>query len=230
MTNTTHALRPGLTPRPLRIARLPISDRGYPVPWFVDWIDGVPDFRVTSFVKFADAIQNRRCWVCGDRLGQWLAFAIGPMCAITRTTTEPPSHYDCAAWSAINCPFLSRPNMVRRDDAYTETLKGNGAGIGIDRNPGVVALWVSKSYRTFNDHQGRTLIRVGDPERVEWWAHGRQATRAEVLDSIASGYPALYAACAREQGAQRQLAARGALAALRAEVERTIVPAEVAPR
>jgi hypothetical protein len=30
---------------PARFARLPADERGYPVPKFVEWIDGKPDFR-----------------------------------------------------------------------------------------------------------------------------------------------------------------------------------------
>jgi hypothetical protein len=32
---------------------------------------------------------------------------------------------------------------------------------------------------------------LGEPERVDWYAHGRAATRAEVDESIATGLPAL---------------------------------------
>ena len=61
-------------------------------------------------------MREKRCWVCGDPLGVHLTFPIGPMCALNRTISEPPSHHECASWSARNCPFLSRPHMVRRED------------------------------------------------------------------------------------------------------------------
>jgi hypothetical protein len=38
-------LRPELTELPLRMRGLPLDERGYPVPWFVAWIDGKPEFR-----------------------------------------------------------------------------------------------------------------------------------------------------------------------------------------
>src|SRR5690242_2247182 len=111
-------LRPELEqPLPDRIARLPLDERGYPVPWFVDWVDGKPEFRAMDPAKWKRAVKERLCWVCGDRLGVLLVFPIGPMCGINRTTAEPPSHRDCALWSVRNCPFLSRPHMVRREDA-----------------------------------------------------------------------------------------------------------------
>ena len=40
------ALCKDLPPLPRRFLGLPIDDRGYPVPWFVHWVDGKPDFRL----------------------------------------------------------------------------------------------------------------------------------------------------------------------------------------
>ena len=101
---------------PPRIRRLPVSPAGFPVPWFIQWFDGgkpcapgdgVPDFRVFDAGKLRLAIKARRCWVCGGQLGVHLAFVIGPMCSINRVISEPPSHRECAVFSATACPFLS---------------------------------------------------------------------------------------------------------------------------
>lgn len=71
---------------PPRIARLPVNDAGYPVPWFVAWIDGKPDFRVIGPAKLPKAVKEGRCWICGDKItGPTVAFVIGPMCAVNRT-------------------------------------------------------------------------------------------------------------------------------------------------
>jgi len=95
---------------------LPLDERGYPVPWFVAWVDGKPEFRASSREKFRDAVKKRLCWVCGEQLGVYMVFVAGCMCGINRTTSEPPCHLECGQWSAINCPFLSNPQMVRRED------------------------------------------------------------------------------------------------------------------
>ena len=186
-------MRPELTDSPPRIAKLPLDRRGYPVPWFVPMVNGEPEFRAMDPAKFRQALQERRCWVCGEPLGAYLAFVIGPMCAITRTTAEPPTHRDCARWSAVNCPFLSRPHMVRREDAFTDAHLANVAGIGLRRNPGVALIWVTRTFSVFRDDKGWPLLRVGDPTAVEWWCEGRAATRAEVQASVASGLPSLLA-------------------------------------
>ena len=195
-------LRPELTPLPRRMMLLPIDARGYPVPWFVAWINGQPDFRVITTEKWTKAVRERRCWVCGQVLGVWFAFTAGPMCGISRTTAEPPAHLDCAEWAARNCPFLARPHMRRREDEMTEALRGNDRGIPLPRNPGAVFVWSTKTYKVFGDPRGRPLIEMGPPEKVSWWSEGRPATRAEVEHSVETGFPALLK-LAREQDAEQ---------------------------
>lgn len=205
------ALRPELEPLPPRMRHLPIDARGYVVPYFVAWIDGRPEFRVIDPKTFARCLTRRLCWVCGDTLGQYLSFCLGPMCTITRTTAEPASHHSCASWSARNCPFLTRPHMVRREDDLTAICISSGDAI--KRNPGVVAIWTTKQYRIFTDDKGGPLLSVGDPSRpVDWYAEGRTATRAEVEASIASGLPLLRAA-AQQDGAEGHAALDHAIAA-----------------
>lgn len=182
-------LRAELEALPARLHFLPVDERGYPVPWFVAWRDGKPEFRAMDGEKWVRAVAQRLCWVCGEQLGNWLTFVIGPMCGITRTTGEPPCHLDCARWSARNCPFLSRPHMVRREDGLPDNIEI--AGIAISRNPGVTLLWTTRTFDVFDDGNGKGLISVGDPERVEWWAEGRPATREEVEHSVETGIPIL---------------------------------------
>jgi hypothetical protein len=37
-----------LPPPPSRMKVLKLDERGFPVPWFVHWEDGKPDFRIIS--------------------------------------------------------------------------------------------------------------------------------------------------------------------------------------
>lgn len=193
-------------PMPPKMKALPLTEKGFPVLWFADEVDGKPDLRVMDGRKLARAIKEGRCWLCGQLLGVHKAFVIGPMCAITRTTSEPPSHLDCALYAMKACPFLTRPKVHRREACLPEDARMSGTGIM--RNPGVTTLWVSKSYRVWHPKPGQLLITVGKPERVEWWAEGREATRAEVMASIESGLPILYAECDRDSdpvGARSEL-------------------------
>lgn len=183
-------LRDGLPPVPERMARLPI-DRGYPVPWFVDWIDGKPDFRIVDGRKLTRAIKGRVCWLCGEPIGRFGAFVIGPMCAVNRVTSEPPCHRECAIFGATACPFLTRPHAERREAnlpaGYTEP-----AGVGLKRNPGACVVWITRSWKWFNAGNG-VLCEVGDPTEVLWFAEGRAATREEIETSIQTGLPLLLA-------------------------------------
>lgn len=186
---------------PARMQSLPVDDRGYPVPWFVAWVDGKPEFRAMDPEKFVRAIREKLCWVCGERLGVHVCFVAGPMCGINRTSSEPPSHLECAKWSAENCPFLSNPRMVRREDDQinNERLRENAAGIALARNPGVAMLWITRQFEVFRTGKG-LLIQMGEPERVEWFCQGRCATRKEVEESVATGLPSLMAIAAQERG------------------------------
>lgn len=181
---------------PPRIARLPISPKGYPVPWFVNWQDGVPDFRVIGPGKTVAAVKLNLCWICGGTLGQFKVFVIGPMCSINRVSAEPPSHLDCAEYAARACPFLTKPNM-RRNEKNMPPERKDPPGMMIRRNPGVTALWISKHFTLMRVDHG-TLFNIGEPERVEWFAEGRTATRAEVDESIRTGLPALEEAAASD--------------------------------
>ena len=181
---------------PARIARLPRDHRGFPVPWFVRRIDGEPDFRLVEPGKLA-AAHKGRCWTCGEPLGVHRVYVIGPMCVINRVTSEPASHRDCAEFAARACPFLTRPRMRRNQKDLPEDR--TVPGIHLDRNPGAVALYETRTARPFRAGEG-VLFRLGEPTRVDWFAEGRPATRAEIIASIESGYPQLLEVATRYDG------------------------------
>lgn len=178
-------LRQGLPPPPARWNKLPIDRRGYPVPFFVDYVNGEPDHRIMAAYKVPMAIKRRLCWLCGQKLDDVVASVIGPMCAITRTIGEPPSHPECARYGAIACPHLTRPLAQRRPvDVPGATFQEGG----LRRNPGAVCVWMSRGVRPFR--AGRSILfDLGDelPVATEWYAQGRPALRSEVEASIDSG-------------------------------------------
>lgn len=187
---------------PKNMRGLPVDKRGYPVPWFVDWINGEPEFRAMDGKKWVRAVRESLCWVCGQKLGVSKCFVAGPMCGINRTSSEPPSHPECGRWSAQNCPFLANPQMVRREDELinNQTFRDKAPGKAITRNPGVAMLWFTRSYEVFDAGGGRPLMTMGKPIAVEWYCEGRVATREEVDESIAGGLPALEAIARTETG------------------------------
>jgi hypothetical protein len=181
--------REGLPPLPPQMRDLPIDPRGFPVPWFTPWdnTEGRWRFDAADTNKIGVAVRQRRCWICGQGLHKNLAFVIGPMCAINRTTSEPPSHCECASFAVRACPFLIRPRMRRAPMADDASKPG---GIMLERNPGVSLIWVTRIFSVMPRYR---LFGVGDPVRVEQWAEGRSATSAETIESIRTGLPALLA-------------------------------------
>jgi hypothetical protein len=174
---------------PARIRALPTDARGFPVPWFVAWVDGKPDHRIVDSSKFAPAINSKLCWTCGRPLGQTFAFVIGPMCAINRVISEPPSHRECCEYSLRACPWLSRPNAHRRVAGLPDDVS-EPAGEGLKRNPGVCVLWVTRGYKPFRVDNG-LLFRLGDPIETIWYTEGRPASRDEAVSAVYRGLPAL---------------------------------------
>lgn len=198
---------------PPRMRGLPLDHRGFPVPWFVAWVDAkgnlwdqgrpgsVPDFRVVDQRKLVRAVKERRCWLCGQPLGRFLAFVIGPMCAVNRVNSEPPSHRECAEFALWACPFLSRPRM-RRNEIDLPPGMIPAPGIHLDHNPGVMALWVATGYEAVQPSHGRpgTLFELGEPVSLHWYAEGRPATEVEIGDALGRGLPQLRAISEKQGG------------------------------
>ena len=180
-------------PIPHYMRHLPISAKGFPIPWFVSKLgNGEYDIRIADGSKIPRAVRQKLCWLCGNTLGRHLAFVIGPMCAVNRITSEPPCHRACAEYAVAACPFLTQPRMRRNEKDKPDEAK-NAAGIMLSRNPGVVLIWMTKTFTPFRPHAGNagTLFKLGKPEALMFYSEGRQATREEIIASIESGIPLL---------------------------------------
>ena len=194
---------------PARIARLRRDKHGRPVPWFVADVDGVPDFRLLKPGAVGLAVTSKCCFICGTLFARQepRAFTIGPMCVVNLVSAEPPAHAECASYSAQACPFLTTPNMHRRDRQMPSGV-AMPPGHMIMRNPGVVAVYVCRYNRAFTVKRmpdGLLFDLGASPLFVEWWARGRRATRAEVMASIDSGMPELTDLAQNEPGGLNQL-------------------------
>jgi hypothetical protein len=159
---------------PLRMRGRPVDHRGFPVPWFVTekTEDGLWDFARVTPERYRTAIKRRLCWVSGEPMGRLMSFVIGPMCVVNRVAADPPVIPEIAKWSAKVCPFLSRPLAKRPDDGRP----GYTPGIGIVDNPGMCAVWTTRSFEL----ERTGLMIIGDPVEVTWWHQGRRATQDEI--------------------------------------------------
>jgi len=193
MTEHKVKLPPGM---PSKMKGLKRDEVGRPIPFFVGYPDGKPDFRTMDGTRLREAIMGDLCWVCGQRLlrsqgGLVGTFVAGPMCLINCTSAEPPAHGDCAEWCAKACPFLVNPNKVRRETGLEGKLE-EAAGIAIARNPGVTALIESQKWVTWRPDGGGVLFNIQRIRSVEFFAQGERATVKDVMESIETGLPLLH--------------------------------------
>lgn len=173
--------RPSIENMPHRIAALPISDNGYPIPYFVAKIDGKHDFRVIDPLKIHRCVRDKLCWICGDKLGKFKAFSAGPLLTVTRLSGEPPSHTDCAEFAARTCPFMLLP----RSKMHTAEIDGTTAiPAMLTHNPGVTVIWVTDSYEVIRGGHSVAFL-AGEPISVHWYAEGQHATRDHAERGIA---------------------------------------------
>ncbi len=187
--------------KPKRIAALR-TYRGWPIPWFIEFRDGFPDFVTINPRKIIDALYNETCWICGQKLVGDVTFSVGPMSGVNLTAAEPPQHYDCAAYAVQVCPFLVNPSARRRDGCHEKTGSRQVEG-GIDHNPGVMLLWTCKSFTSFDVEGGKLCKMHGPPVQAEWWRRGHIASRDEVVDAIDLGVAKIKAMIEEEEPANR---------------------------
>jgi hypothetical protein len=195
MARTT--LRPELCSIiPPRMQNRPIDARGYSIPWFVDYIDGQPDFRCADQRKLRRAIAHKLCWLCGEKLGRHLSFVIGPMCVVNRVTSEPPCHLDCATYAVKGCPFMTLPAAQYRTANLPACAKAPG-GVLLQHNPTACAIYTTHDFSIFLPGNG-ILFRLAEAESVTFWHRGRLATRAELDAALAIGFPKVHAMAVEE--------------------------------
>lgn len=178
-----NTLRNGLPALPDHMRALPVDARGYPIPWFVKWIDGKPDFRVLDDEKFKKSVRFNLCHVCGNKLGRHRSFIGGPMATLQRISGEPPMHLDCALFAVKACPFMLMPRSKRRTANLPDELTGiTPPGIEIvDENPGISCIWTCSLY-TINRDRGVFEFRSLVSEH--WFTEGREATQDEITAAL----------------------------------------------
>lgn len=173
-------LRDDIPPPPTHMASRPLH-RGYPVPYFVGWVDGLPEFRVADRHKHEMCRMHEFCWCCGKPLGTHRVLVTGPMALLTKITAEPPSHRACAEYALQACPHLVHPHAKRREAGMPEK-RSSPAGTLVTTNPGVALAW--EGDYEFVKRQDGWLIELKEPVVLDWWTRGRRATREEALAGL----------------------------------------------
>lgn len=114
MNSISTTLRQDLPTLPARMRKLPVSSHGEPVPFFCRWVDGKPAMRAADPLKLAACHDRGLCVLCGEPLGQYKAFVLGPMSAVNRLSDAPPAHTECAKFAAMTSPDLALVWVTRR--------------------------------------------------------------------------------------------------------------------
>lgn len=170
-------MRESLPPVPEHMKDLPISENGYPIPFFVATVNGKPDFRVLDPNAIYDCVDLGLCWVCGNKMeGHAVTFVAGPMLAINQMSAEPPMHHECATYAVQSCPFMLYPKAQRRAaNLPVESTSDYCPGKMIDSNPGVSVLWTTRGYQVERSNHAMAFT-AGAPIKVEWYSEGKPAT------------------------------------------------------
>jgi hypothetical protein len=155
-------------PMPPRIARLPRTKHGLPVPYIADeHEDGSPNLGMVESSISGDCHRQRRCSLCGEKLAPAeRTFITGPigMFGSDYGCSDPPMHDDCAHYALRVCPHLVAPGSV-------------------------AVVITAARYRqcTGTDHRGCDLpyYRPQRPfQRLEWWREGEQIIDRDEIASL----------------------------------------------
>lgn len=91
---------------PQRLLKRPMF-RGMPVPYTTLVANGVPDFKTNDESKRQRCIREGLCAVCGERLGNSVAFMGGSKSLEGRLFLDPGMHRECAEYSFAVCPHYT---------------------------------------------------------------------------------------------------------------------------
>lgn len=162
---------------PSILAHLDRTERGMPIPWFVDRpANGKIDFRVMNPASYSLAIRSRLCWICGRILGRYVAFTGGPLSIAQKIFSDPPSHRDCTEYALKVCPFMAIGIQRRNDDMPAHVYL---PGEHVADNPGVFGMLITTRYKFAG-----LMFHADDQRELQWYHKGRPATRDEVSEAI----------------------------------------------
>ena len=174
-----------IPPIPDLMQRLPLDERGLPVPYVV-FIDaqGRPRFQLNDSLKIETALHQQRCGICGQPMmaqQQWLvggpASAFHPRGAYLGT----PTHYECLHYALQMCPHLTGGRVKHLDAQRVKQTSPFGSDIQV-KDPTLdtraVPFFVAVQISGYNLVRPNADQRYVVPSRpflaVEYWRDGSQ--------------------------------------------------------
>lgn len=142
----------------------PKSATGLPVPYVnATRPDGSPDFTLVDAGRSLTAAHERRCALCAQPLGYWIAFLGGPLSLRDRSFLDGPSHEDCLVAATRLCPFLSRRTSRRSDPSGRKGIEPAGFEAG---KPEEFFIGITRSYTTRIVPPGAVVHRAAPFKRI----------------------------------------------------------------
>lgn len=184
-------------PVPEYMASLPITQKGYPKPWFVK----ADDFRIVDNDKAGLAVSKQNCWICGNPFKPNEYGLLGDaVSAMIRISKEPPCHVECATYALQVCPFILYPNARRReaglDEEQTLEHSNKDRQLEIDpENPGEYYLMIVRDFSFVLEHQVMLFYESDVIERQYWIGGKRQESVPDPivpLDSLSPDFQRVY--------------------------------------
>lgn len=106
---------------PAFLSHLKVNNNGYPIPYFVAYKDGKPDFRLLDPQKQVFCATHKKCAICGKKLfDKSYYFISGPEGYKNKVSTDPAMHRQCAEYSINSCPHLHLQKAHRRENGIEQ--------------------------------------------------------------------------------------------------------------
>lgn len=161
---------------PESLRRRPRDRRGYPIPYVQAMSsDGTPDFTAVDAGAAWAAGSERRCGLCGESMGYWVAFVGGPLSAAQRMFLDPPMHPECATAAMRLCPHMAQQHLARASRTTAEAPPGFVAG-----KPAEWVVYETRSYTCEvlrrNGQLTGYVFKAAPPKRLGRWVYDRTGT------------------------------------------------------
>lgn len=144
---------------PKELSHLKIDSRGYPVPYFVSWIDGKPEFRYLDPERLYMIFDRKVCHICGTKLpSDYVYFISGPMGLQNRISSDAGMHRVCAEFSLKACPHLYLQKAERRENDELGKEIASQPSVLIKEKPPVVILVKASKWKQAK-HDGQIFLK-----------------------------------------------------------------------
>lgn len=166
---------------PKELAHLKIDKRGYPVPFFVSWINGDPEFRYLDKARIDMIIDNKVCHICGKKLHKdYCYFISGPLGYQNRISSDAGMHRVCAEFSLMACPHLYLQKAERRDNDELGKAIASAPSPVIRDKPSCLFLIKASKFKIVL-HNGQKLLRY-TPVSHELYTYENGRLQKEIID------------------------------------------------